>query len=205
MFFKKGQKISDTVFSICFLTAIFGRIVYQGMTFFSKDRRLMEKKGMLLKFQKRRLKTIPQQIVEFKWGEKIFGVEIAQIVEIISLKNLSQIPEGNDFLKGVVNIRGNVLPIVDTRKKFGFGDTEITSNSRAIITSFSELHVGILVDWVNNSLRQTAGAKIDEKAVHDEFVQFVIKGDDFEIPIVKIEKLLSDEELKSLEKLTKNF
>ena len=80
---------------------------------------------MLLKFNKEKPKEIPNQIVEFKLGEKLFGIEVSRVVEIINLRNFSTIPESDSFLKGIVNVRGHILPIVDIRQKFQIGSEEI--------------------------------------------------------------------------------
>ncbi len=92
------------------------------------------------------------QFVVFELGSENYGVSIASVESIIKLQAITKIPHARDFVAGVTNLRGKVLPVVDLRKRFGLPPQEADKNSRIIIISVNEIEVGMIVDGVSEVL-----------------------------------------------------
>ncbi len=90
------------------------------------------------------------QFVTFVVGESTYGVEIVQVREIKQWSPVTALPNQHDYTRGVLNLRGTVVPVHDLRARFGDGLTEATSSHVVIITWIGEQTVGILVDAVSD-------------------------------------------------------
>lgn len=93
------------------------------------------------------------QLVSFKLAGEEFGVEILLVREIIRMKQVTAFPNAPDFVEGVINLRGNVIPILDLRKRFGLEDKSESRNTRIIVVMVDKLTIGLIVDEVSEILR----------------------------------------------------
>ena len=98
------------------------------------------------------------QIVIFELGSEYFGVEIAIVQSIIKVQPITKLPHTPDFVEGVTNLRGKVLPVIDLRKRFGLAPREADKNSRIIVVSIDQNEVGIIVDEVSEVMTVPAGS-----------------------------------------------
>jgi purine-binding chemotaxis protein CheW len=114
------------------------------------------------------------EFLTFTLGEEEYGVEILKVQEIRSYEAPTTIANAPDFLKGVVNLRGVIVPIVDMRIKFGLGKTDYTQFTVVIILNVAHRVVGMVVDGVSDVLTLTAeqirpapefGASLDTKYI----------------------------------------
>ena len=71
-----------------------------------------------------------KQLVVFDLAEEGYGVDISSVREIIRMQEITRVPRAPDFVEGVINLRGRVIPVVDLRKRFGFKETEWTKDTR---------------------------------------------------------------------------
>ncbi len=92
------------------------------------------------------------QLVTFFIAEEEFAVEILDVHEIIRIIQITPVPNTAPFLEGVINLRGNVIPVVNLRKRFGLEGIEMTSKSRIIVMEVSQRIMGFLVDEVSEVL-----------------------------------------------------
>jgi len=92
----------------------------------------------------------------FKIDEEIFAANVSKVISILELSKITKIPRTPDFIRGVINLRGVVLPIVDLRIKFGLTPTEFTSNTCILVLEIniesSSVNIGALVDSVQEVL-----------------------------------------------------
>ncbi len=99
---------------------------------------------------------ILHQYLTFHLGQEIFALDIGSVREIIDDKNFTKIPRTPDFMRGVINLRGHAVPIVDLRLKFGMTRTELDVNTCAIITDIpvgdGSVQIGVLADSVEEVL-----------------------------------------------------
>jgi len=93
------------------------------------------------------------QLVSFYLDEVEYGVDILSVHDILRLPDITRLPNTPDFIKGVINLRGNVIPVVDGRDRFGFPSAGFTENTRIIVIATNEKQVGLLVDNVHQVVR----------------------------------------------------
>lgn len=92
------------------------------------------------------------QLIAFSIGEQIYGVEITTVREIRAWNGATSLPNTREYVVGVINLRGTIVPIFDLRARFGEGKTSPTKNHVVVVMSVGEKWVGILVDAVSDIL-----------------------------------------------------
>lgn len=92
------------------------------------------------------------QLIAFSIGEQIYGVEITTVREIRAWNGATPLPNTREFVRGVINLRGTIVPIYDLRARFGDGKTAPTKNHVVVVMSVGDKWVGILVDAVSDIL-----------------------------------------------------
>lgn len=97
--------------------------------------------------------TTLQQIVSFKIGNEEYGVDIMRVQEIILMGAITKMPEAPAFIKGLINLRGNVISVTDLRTRFGLESKQADDRTRIIVMNLGERTVGVVVDEVNEVLR----------------------------------------------------
>jgi len=95
------------------------------------------------------------QLVSFRLAGEEYGIEIIKVREIILMGEITAIPETPDYVKGLINLRGTVVPIIDLRLRFGLPLGEITDESRIVVVNVAGKALGIVVDAVDEVLRIT--------------------------------------------------
>lgn len=87
-----------------------------------------------------------KKYVVFNLENEEYGIDILRVREIIEMKSITRVPKSCDFVRGVINLRGEVIPIVDLRKKFALSEGEDTENTRIIVVSIDDITVGLVID-----------------------------------------------------------
>lgn len=87
-----------------------------------------------------------RQFVEFKLGQEEYGIDILQVKTIERMMPITRVPKAPRFVEGVINLRGEIVPVIDLRKRFDLPITETTENTRIIIVSVDDITVGMIVD-----------------------------------------------------------
>jgi len=82
-----------------------------------------------------------------------YGVPITSVQEIIPMTKPTKVPQAPDFVEGIINLRGKIIPIIDLKKRFGIGFSQINSETRSIVVEVNNQTVGVIVDEVNEVLR----------------------------------------------------
>ena len=137
-----------------------------------------------------------QKYAVFKIGEEDFGVEINRVVEILSTQKVHSIPDLPDFLAGVIAVRGQIIPLLDLRKRFGI----ISSSKKEliIVIKYDNEKIGVLVDHVKEitSLRkdQITNPPAIFKGLKRKYLAGIGKKDDRVIIILNVDDLLTSEE-----------
>jgi len=93
------------------------------------------------------------QVVSFRIGEEEYGVDIMAVQEIILVGCITQVPEVPDHVLGVINLRGNVIPIMNLRRRFGMPDQAADESTRIVVMNLGGRTVGAVVDGVDEVLR----------------------------------------------------
>jgi purine-binding chemotaxis protein CheW len=90
------------------------------------------------------------KVIVFTLAQEEYGIEVDKVRTIERMVPITRVPKTPVFVKGVINLRGIVLPVIDLRGRFGLPETELTENSRIIIVAANDLEVGFIVDSAND-------------------------------------------------------
>ncbi len=142
------------------------------------------------------------QRVTFQLEKETYGINVMQVQEILRYTEIAAVPGAPDYVLGIINLRGNVVTVIDTRSRFGLMPADITDNSRIVIIEAEKQVIGILVDsvaevvYLKNSEIETAPHVGTEES--SQFIQGVTNRDDGLLILVDLNKLLSDDEWDEL-------
>ena len=102
---------------------------------------------------KKQLSGQTMQVVSFALGSEEYGVDIAQVKEINRMVSITHVPRAPHFMEGVINLRGQLIPIIDLRTSFGMPRAEHSKATRIVVTEVGTKRVGMVVDSVSEVLR----------------------------------------------------
>jgi purine-binding chemotaxis protein CheW len=94
-----------------------------------------------------------RQLVVFDLAGEVYGVNIETVREIIRMQDVTYVPDAPEFVEGVINLRGRVIPVVDLRKRFSLTQSEATEESRVVVVDIGGEDIGVIVDAVTEVLR----------------------------------------------------
>ena len=142
------------------------------------------------------------QLVTFSIGEEEFGVNILKVQEIIRTMEITKVPRAPEFVEGVINLRGKVIPIIDLRRRFGLAPKAHDKNTRIIVIEINNIIVGFVVDAVSEVLRIPASTVEPPPpvvaGVDSDYISGVGKLQDRLLIMLDLDKLLSSEDMDML-------
>lgn len=142
------------------------------------------------------------QLVTFRLGSEEFSMDILKVQEIIRHMDLTRVPRTPDFVDGVINLRGRVIPVIDLRKRFGMAADERTSETRIIVADVNNSIVGLKVDAVSEVLRLPSDTveppPLLVKGTESDYIKGVGKLEGRLIILLDIGKILSKTERDAL-------
>ncbi|MDA7952132.1 MAG: chemotaxis protein CheW [Pirellulaceae bacterium] len=145
------------------------------------------------------------QLVSFQLADEEYGVEIMKVQEIILMGEITRVPQTPAYIKGLINLRSTVIPVVDLRLRFGLNSQEATENSRIMVVNVRGKTIGIVVDSVSEVLRVAESDVADPlptvSGVEREYIPGLINLDSRLLVLLDIDKLLTMEEANSLDEL----
>lgn len=145
------------------------------------------------------------QQVTFSLGKEEYGIEITKVQEIIGYQGFTRVPNVPDFIKGVINLRGTVVPVVDLRKKFEMEEKEYTKFTVIIILEALERIMGIIVDAISDVVSLTEQDIQDAPSftvnVRTDFIKGMGKKGEKLIILLDMDKILSQEELDIIDNI----
>src|SRR6056297_1039284 len=153
-------------------------------------------------------KQATNSYLTFKLGEEEFGAHVSQVLNILEMTKITEVPKSPEYMKGVINLRGMVLPVIDTRIKFGMPEKEYTNNTCIIVMDIEDdndtIHIGAIVDEVlsvieieQNQIEPPPG--IGDKYQSD-FIFGMAKVEDNFIMILDMQKVLNASDLKEIDR-----
>ena len=116
------------------------------------------------------------QVVAFKLRDEEYGVNIFQVQDINGMSDITRVPFAASFIKGVINQRGSVLPVIDLKKRLGIEETPYTSTARIVTVLVGDLQVGMLVDSVTEVLTIRSKLVDPKKTVNDRAMEKFLSG-----------------------------
>ena len=138
-----------------------------------------------------------KQFIVIKLGNEQFGIDIKYIDNIVRMQRITRVPMAQDYFKGVINLRGEVIPVMSLRVRFDLEDDEIDSKTRIIIIKMdSQSKVGVLVDQVKEvvTIESDAIEKVGHKSADasGQYLDGVGKNGDELITLLNISSVISD-------------
>lgn len=143
------------------------------------------------------------QIIVFSLGETEFAVPITQAIRIVRLSPITRVPKAPTFLEGVINVEGDIIPVVDLKKRFALSATPFGPKARILIVETGDQHVGMLVDLVHEILSLPADAVEPPPAMISDINSVYVTGvahlDDRVLILLDLANVLTLEEINALE------
>lgn len=143
------------------------------------------------------------QLVSFRMGNEEFGIDILNVKEIIRIVNITKVPNCPDFVEGIINLRGKVIPVIDLRTKLGMEKKECDKDTRIVVVVIDEKTVGFLVDAVSEVLRIprniTEAPPEITTGKNSEYITAVGKLDDRLLTLLDLNRILLKEEKQVIE------
>ncbi|MBO3275745.1 chemotaxis protein CheW [Pseudomonas schmalbachii] len=143
------------------------------------------------------------QWVTFRLDNETYGINVMQVQEVLRYSEIAPVPGAPSYVLGIINLRGNVVTVIDTRQRFGLEPAPVTDNTRIVIIEADRQVVGILVDSVaeviylrQSEIETAPNVGNDESA---KFIQGVCNKNGVLLILVDLEKMLTDEEWSELE------
>ncbi|AKJ99598.1 chemotaxis protein CheW [Pseudomonas corrugata] len=145
------------------------------------------------------------QWVTFKLDNETYGINVMRVQEVLRYTEIAPVPGAPSYVLGIINLRGNVVTVIDTRQRFGLNSTEVNDNTRIVIIEADKQVVGILVDsvaevvYLRQSEIETAPNVGNEESA--KFIQGVCNKNNELLILVELEKMMSEEEWSELESI----
>jgi purine-binding chemotaxis protein CheW len=157
--------------------------------------------------EKKDTSAMDGKFLTFILGNEVYGIEILKAREIIGLMDITTVPQTPEYMKGVINLRGKVIPVIDLRLKFGMPEEEHTQETCVIVVEVNNTSLGIIVDSVSE-VSDINGGEIEDapsfgQGIDTSFIMALGKVKDKIIILLDIEAVLSSEELEMVGELAK--
>lgn len=141
--------------------------------------------------------TLSNRYLTFNIGEEVYGFEIMYVTEIIGMQKITKVPNVADFIKGIINLRGIIYPVVSVRKRFGLEEIPYTEKTCIILVRVRNMGVGLIVDNVAEVLRieptQIFPAPQTYKGSKSKYISAIAKLDQEVKILLDLDKLLFDD------------
>lgn len=138
------------------------------------------------------------ELATFYVGDALCGMDILKVQEINKLMQMTKVPQAPEYVLGILNLRGQIVTIIDLGKKLGLGETDISQDPRNIIVNSAGGHVGLLVrkisDVVSADMEKREAAPANMRGIQGEYFTGVYKTDNNLIGILNVDKVLSIED-----------
>lgn len=143
-----------------------------------------------------------EQYLTFKVGSEIYGLKLKQAKEIIKPPKVTNVPNTEEYILGVINLRGQVIPVIDLKNKLGLKDDDIkdlsnTQNKKIVVINIKDMLIGLFVDGVNEvmnlAVEDIEGVADNKTGIRDEYIKGVSTFSDSLIIVLDINNLLFDQ------------
>lgn len=147
-----------------------------------------------------------QQLVSFKLGSEEYGVQIMRVQEIIRVQEITKVPQMPDFIEGVINLRGNVIPVIDLRKRFDMESKSHDDGTRIIVVNVEDRIIGVVVDSVEE-VQRIDSAQVDPpplivQGIGRDYIQGVCRLENRLLILLDLDKVLAQSEIEALSEHT---
>jgi purine-binding chemotaxis protein CheW len=145
-------------------------------------------------------------LVTFQLLGEEFGLPILDVREIIRMTDITPVPQAPEFVEGVINLRGQIIPVVDLRKRFGIEATELGEHTRIVVAELGATVIGLIVDAVSEVLRIPADTVspppgLVAGSIGSEYIKGIAHRDEKMTILIDMRKVFSQNEMGELEGL----
>jgi purine-binding chemotaxis protein CheW len=148
------------------------------------------------------VKANDKKVIVFQLEEEEYAVSVQQVGSIERIQPITRVPQTEAFVKGVINLRGVITPVIDIRIRFGLEEMEYTESSRIIIVYLDDMEVGLIVDSANDVIdipeNSIEPAPEIIGALDTDYIEGVAKVNDRLLILLDLQKVLTPEEIKDL-------
>lgn len=149
--------------------------------------------------------TQKDKYLTFRLGDEDYGIEIRHVTEIIGIQKITEIPNMPTYVKGIINLRGKVIPVIDVRSRFNLEKRAYDDRTCIVVVNMNENSVGLVVDTVNE-VADIPEAQIEDapkvtSISKDQYIQGLGKVDDKVKILLDVSKLLYGDEMKKLQNI----
>lgn len=145
------------------------------------------------------------RLLTFYLTEELYAIEIINIKEIIAYTKPTKIPKTPDFLVGVINLRGNIIPVADLRARFLMPKREDSSSAAIVITTLKGVNLGFMVDNVEEVVPTDASMYSEppkfNTSIDSDYIKSMVRYEESVIMVLNLNSLFSDKDLENLEGL----
>lgn len=146
------------------------------------------------------------RFLTFTLEENVYGISIKYVTEIIGMQTVTTVPETPNFLKGIINLRGKVVPLIDVRLKFGKEEKEYNERTCVIVVEVENLSVGLIVDMVDDVLTisedKIAPPPVGTGGYDNKYIEGIGQTDNQVILLLDAEKILKSDEITLMEEVS---
>ncbi len=137
--------------------------------------------------------TMEGRFLTFLVGDELYGIEIRHVMEIVGIQPITELPEVTDYVKGIINLRGRIIPVIDIRLRFTKAEKEYNDRTCVIITCLGGKFVGLIVDCVSEVLTiQDQDITENPESESCAYVQNIAKSGDQVILLIDCQMLLNE-------------
>lgn len=145
------------------------------------------------------------RFLTFSLGKEIFGMEIKHVTEIIGMQAITEVPEVPLYVRGIINLRGKIIPVIDVRLKFKKEPVPYGDRTCIIVIDIHDVSVGLIVDHVAEVLtvpdEDIAPPPSNKTGFENKYIKGIGKSENSVILLLDCEKLLTNDEMDSVSKL----
>ncbi len=143
--------------------------------------------------------TDANQFIVVELGAEYYGIDISNVDNIVKMQSITRVPKSQEYFNGVINLRGEIVPVMSLRRKFNLDDDEFTDKTRIIILKPEQQEpIGVIVDMVKEVVTLTEDniekISVDTKDEKAKYLNGVGKNGDILISILNIANVISDEQ-----------
>ncbi len=146
--------------------------------------------------------AMKDRYLTFSVGDETYGMEIQYVTEIVGIQKITQVPDMPDFVRGVINLRGQVIPVIDIRSRFHMEARAYDDRTCVVVVTFDEKEIGIIVDMVNEVLDIPSENISPPPSIgvggQSRYINGMGRTNEEVKILLDVKKLLSDDELNQI-------
>ncbi len=159
---------------------------------------VLEKEEIVLEEENSESRT--EKYLTFSLGKEEYGIGISDVTEIVGIQNITELPDVPNYVRGIINLRGKVIPVIDVRLRFGMDEKDYDARTCIVVVNIKQVSVGLIVDEVSEVLDINNSQIEPPPKVRRNESQRYLKGlgkvEDLVKILLDVQKLLFEEELE---------